>query len=514
MSRIVCFSYERLFYPDNILSGPGLRLWEMASALKRKNHKVNIAELNHERDYTKEGINFISWDPISLRNIEKQYDSAIILLSAYVTKYFGEIKKIPTLVDLTTPIAIESQAHSLGKKSDFFLNEGIIPTFIALEKGDFFVCSNEAQKNFYIGMMSLMGISNLNQELIKIAYFAPKKEKPILENKRILEKIVGKNKKVLLWMGSMFSWYDYKTPILAMKEIAKEQKDAVLVFVGANNPNITALTKENYRKALSYAKSQKLINKNVFFIDWVNYEDRMNIYAEAKIAVVTSYDSAESALCYRTRIIDSFEARLPVICTDNDMLSKIIKEKNLGESVKVQDFEELSKKILIMLNNEKKLSAYSKRIDTFIKNEFNIDITIKPIDAFCKAPEKFSKKSKIDFLSLINEQEKRIKELEYIKNDKIATNKTLVEEITNFQLRYNNILKDKAESEQDLKNQINERKKESEDKKGLIENQLEIIEKQRKVIGEYRASIVYPFYKITHSFGNTQIGKIISKLIK
>ena len=84
MSKVLCFSYERMFYPDNILSGPGSRLWEIAQTLKRKGHKITIAELNHDKDYTKDGIKFISWDTQRLKNIEKEFDVAFLPLSAYV----------------------------------------------------------------------------------------------------------------------------------------------------------------------------------------------------------------------------------------------------------------------------------------------------------------------------------------------------------------------------------------------------------------------------------------------
>ena len=47
-----------------------------------------------------------------------------------------------------------------------------------------------------------------------------------------------------------------------------------------------------------------------------------------------------------------------------------------------------------------------------------------------------------------------------------------------------------------------------------IETLLKKISESSKLIGEFRASIVYPIYKSTSGFGRTSIGKYVQKLIK
>ncbi|MBT3408335.1 glycosyltransferase [archaeon] len=531
MSKVICFSYERMFHLDGILSGPGSRLWEIANALKKKGHIVTIAQLEHDKDYTKNGIDFISWDTKSLKNIETEFDVAFLPLSAYVNKYFGRIKKIPTVVDLSTPIAIEAMAHSIGIKDDFFLNEGIIPTYLALENGDYFICSNRAQKYFYLGMMSLMGINSFDDNIIEIAPLAPRIKKPVIRKKSIIKKIVGKNKKVILFMGGLYSWYDYKTPILAMKEVIKKQKDAVLVFVGALNPNIPELTKENYVNAKKLADKENLLNKSIFFMDWASSTDRWNIYEESEFAVVTSFETSESAMSYRMRIIDFLYGGLPVICTKNDELSEIIEKKNLGNVIGVNDEKDLSKKLIETLSDKILIKKYKKNIVNYISNEFNIDETIKPLDKYCRNPKITSKRSKLDFIKIIDEQKSRIKALEYIKDDKEGVNTSLVNEIKNQQIISENQRNKISELEhiksdlsqktnvlnQDKDNLINEIENINQHIKSIDEiknNQNEIIKKQKFFIGKFKNSVVYPLYRMTHNLGKTKIGQIMQKLLK
>ena len=428
MSNVLCFSYERMFYPNNILSGPGSRLWEISQALKRKGHKITIAELSHEKDYTKEGVKFIDWDTQRLKNIDKEFDVAFLPLSVYMNQYFDRINKIPTIVDLSTPIAIEAMAHSIGDKDKFFLNDGLLPTFKALENGDYFICSNNAQKYFYLGMITLLGINNFNTDLIQIAQLAPKKVKKG-KSKSILAKHVGKNKKILLFMGGLYSWYDYKTPILAMEKVIKKQKNVVLVFVGALNPNIPELTKENYNNAKNLAKSLDLLDKSVFFIDWVNASDRASVYAESDLAIVTSQDTTESVISYRMRIIDYLQANLPIVCTRNDELSTFIEKQKLGETISIKNANELADKIITIFSRKSLISNYQKNIQSYIETEFNIDNTMEPLHNFCQKPEFYPKNLKLNLLKIIDEQKLRIKNLEYIKDDKEGVNKSLILQI-------------------------------------------------------------------------------------
>jgi glycosyltransferase involved in cell wall biosynthesis len=531
LSKVICFSYERMFHPFGILSGPGSRLWEIAQSLKRKGHKVTIAQLNHTSNFTKEGINFISWDTQRLSKIESEFDVAFLPLSAYMNQYFDKIKKIPTVIDLSTPIIIESMTHSIGNKQDFFLNDGILPTYQAITNGDFFIVSNRAQKHFYLGMISLLGINNFNSDLIKIAPLAPRKIKQKIKTTKILSSLVGKNKKIMVFMGGLYSWYDYKTPILAMKQICKKHNDAVLVFVGSLNPNIPELTKKNYENAKKLTKKVKLLDKNIFFHDWVSSVDRFSIYKEAKLAIVSSYDTSESAMSYRMRIIDFWHGDLPVISSKNDELSGIIDDYNLGETVSVEDPEILSKKIIKILDDESVLKEYQRNIKKYVKTEFNIDKTIEPLHKFLLKPKIVSKKSKLDFLKIIIEQKNRIKNLEYIKDDKEGVNKSLVNEIKrlqdileeyrlqlkDFELKHkvdDDIINEYSQKIQYLNNEIDSTKKELIELIKLRRIFEDTISKQKEYIGNFKSSVVYPFYRITSNIGRTKLGKFIQKLLK
>jgi glycosyltransferase involved in cell wall biosynthesis len=533
MAKILCFSYERLFCPNNIISGPGFRLWEIAQILLKKGHKVTIAQLNHDKNYSKQGIKFISWDTETLKNIQKEYDVAYLPLTSFVDQYFDKINKIPTIIDLSTPLIIESMAHHLGEKNNFYLNQGILPTYLALTNADYFVCSNNAQKVFYLGMLSILGIKNFNKNLIKIVPFAPRLiyANKKIKSKNILQKVVGKNKKIILNMGGLYSWYDYKTPILSLKKIVNIHPDVALVFVGALNPNVADLTKQNYNDAKKLAKSIGLLNKNIYFSDWVSSVDRLSLYKESTVAIVTSIDKDESALTHRIRIVDYWNGNLPVICSDSEGLANNIKNNNLGLTYKTQNKQDLSLKIIQMFNNPKTIDKFKRNISKFIKTNFNLENTIEPIHKFCLNPKTIDIKAKLDFYQIINQQKNRIKNLEYIKDDKEGVNKSLVDEIkrlqveminyrtqlsvfeNNHKINLNEIIKFKEKIEF-LTNELNEKNIQLSELHDIISKQDHSISKLKKIVGEFRSSVIYPFYKLTHKIGQSKIGKLIQKFVK
>jgi glycosyltransferase involved in cell wall biosynthesis len=416
MSRIIIFSYEEVF-PEYGSSGPSIRNWEIAKALTRRGHKVTIAEKEHKKDYIKNKIKFISWDEDLLNNIEENFDVALIQNSHLVREYFNKIDKIPTIINLTIPISVEASAHQIRSKEEFFINDGLVPTAVSLMKGDFFFCASERQKHFYMGMLNLLGRINpytYDKNLIDIVPVAAPVEIPEIKENIIKGKVVPKNKRIILWPSSIFSWFDAITAIEAMKIVSDKVKDAVMVFVGADNPNISIMTRKNVDDAKKKAKKLNLLNKSVYFMDWLPYEKRANMYLESEFAVVTYPIGPETEMSFRTRITDCLWGRLPVICTKGDSVAEIIEKENLGSTVEEKNPKELAEKIVDFLNNQEKLERISKKVDKFVKEKMNWDVVIEPIDKFCKNPKVDKHKERITQFSIINEKEKIINEKEKI----------------------------------------------------------------------------------------------------
>ena len=472
MSRVIIFSYEPIF-PEHGSSGPSIRNWEIAKALTRRGHEVTIAEWGHSKDYIKEKIKFIKWDEKELKDISKKFDVALIQNSHAIPEYFNTINEIPTIINLTIPISIEAAADQIKNKKEFFINDGLVPTAISLMKGDFFFCASERQKYFYTGMLNLLGRINpytYNKKLIDIVPVAAPVEIPKIKENVIKGKVVPKNKRIILWPSSIFSWFDAITAIESMKIVRKKVKDAVMVFVGADNPNIDVLTKKNVKSAKKKAKELGLLNKIVYFMDWLPYEKRTNMYLESEFAVVTYPISPETDMSFRTRITDCLWGRLPVICTKGDSVAEVIEKNGLGATVEEKNPKELAEKFIEFLNNKQELKRISKRVDKFIRKKMNWDVVIDPIDKFCKNPKIDKYKEKITPFSIISEKEG------LIQNQKIQINYLKAD------------LDGHAKNLKDVKEELGKLLKERDDEIKKRDNTIEEKNKEIKRVNEERNS--------------------------
>ncbi len=524
MSNIVMFSYEQIFSDTGLTSGPSTRVWKLAKALKKKGNKITILEEVHAKDYSKQGIKIKGINYKTLNQINK-YDIAFIPNSNFAKNFFRYAKDLPIVVDLTTPISIEALLDFVidknkNNQAEFFFEDGFIPTTISLLNGDYFICSTESQKFFFLGMLNLIGRTtkdNLENIIDLIPTLIPLEKPKKLKKSIIRGKIISKNKKIILWSSSLFSWFDYNLVLKAVNNISKKRDDFALVFVGALNPHVPKLTSTNVEQAKKMCKNFGLLNKYVYFLDWQPYEYRANIYSECDFTVVTYFDNFETQLSYRTRIADCLWGRIPVICTRGDTLSDEIQKHSMGITINPGNLHELENAISELLDNSALVRKMSENIDKFIEQDFNIEKHISKLDKFCKNPKKDLSKNKFNVFKFIEAKEGQNREFKDRLNAKShtinhlgKTNEKLNEEV----YRLTNELNFKKSELLGVQNNLKMKNHTIQDQEKKIDEIKIILHKQKMFIDKYRHSVSYPIYRLTSGLGKTTIGRIIEKLLK
>jgi glycosyltransferase involved in cell wall biosynthesis len=71
----------------------------------------------------------------------------------------------------------------------------------------------------------------------------------------------------------------------------------------------------------------------------VPYEQRADWLLEADCALSMHHDHLETRFAFRTRLLDCFWARLPVVCTAGDELADVIERDDAGVAVAPGDVE-------------------------------------------------------------------------------------------------------------------------------------------------------------------------------
>jgi glycosyltransferase involved in cell wall biosynthesis len=144
------------------------------------------------------------------------------------------------------------------------------------------------------------------------------------------------------------------------------------------------------RLAFELADELGLRDRNVFFLDgWVPYERIDDYLAEADASVCLGYENIESRFAFRTRYVDLFRARVPLLCTRGDVLSERVGAEPLGITVPERDVDAVTEGIVRLLDDEEYV-AQCKENMAGVGAELSWDEAVKPLVEFCASGESYA----------------------------------------------------------------------------------------------------------------------------
>lgn len=390
-----------LISPDVIakkMTGPGIRYFNFAKELSKK-LEVTLFLPNKETDLSLESEKFkvIYGDKSELMQCAQRVDSVVVQGIAYrLYPFLAKLEK-PIVVDIYDPITLENlelrKFLSISDRLTYHETDlDLILEQLAL--GDYFICSSEKQKDYWLGMLAAINrvnpvtySDNRNMEsLIGVVPFGFNNEGPI-KTKQVLKGVwpnISENDKVLIWGGGIWNWFDPLTLIEAMNVICKKRNDIKLFFMGVGHPNMncdTTVAETCLEKSGEYG----LLNKNIFFNDWVEYEERQNYLLEADLGVSTYLNNLETRFSFRTRILDYLWCNLPMILTKGDYMAELVSQNDIGLCHDEKDYNNLAKIIIKLLDDRDTYDSMKLNFDN-IKEQFKWRNVVKPLEEFCMNP--------------------------------------------------------------------------------------------------------------------------------
>lgn len=223
-----------------------------------------------------------------------------------------------------------------------------------LARADFIVCTNERQRDMWLGALNAIGRLSPAEtrrnpdcrKLIDVAPFGIPEHAPTRNGHPLRERFpkIGPRDFVLLWSSKILAWQDPVTLLRAMHLLREEEPDVRLVFMGTGTApeegkaewfNPAAL---RTREAFATAKALQILNENVFFLtDRIPYRDVGGYYLDADAAVSTYPDSLETRFCLGSRILDYVWAGLPMVISGGELQREFVEERKLGFVVRPDD---------------------------------------------------------------------------------------------------------------------------------------------------------------------------------
>jgi GT2 family glycosyltransferase len=348
------------------MAGPGVRYLEMARALSKSldvtlavpsESKLKFAEINIVR----------YWEdrPGSLQVLVENAD--VVLVSGYLIEKFPLLEHTTArlVVDLYDPFVLENLYYYINEPlpAQMQLHQKAVSITNRLAMvGDFFICGNERQRDYWLGVLSAGGRANpLNfrqdQELRKLIDIVgvgfpehpPRSGMPL----RGVHPLVSADSRIVLWGGGIWNWLDPLTLIHAWPSVISRFPQARLIFLGTRHPNPLVPAHQIADQALSLADEIGEKDHSIIFFEWLSYEEREALLCEADVGVILHPIHVETRYSIRTRVLDYIWARLPILITEGDVTSEWVQQFGLGEVVPEKDVELVAEALCRLLAKPK-----------------------------------------------------------------------------------------------------------------------------------------------------------------
>ena len=263
----------------------------------------------------------------------------------------------------------------------------VLKQILALQTGSAFICASERQRDLWLGVLGALGRIDLDRfrtdpsldKLVGVVPFGLEADEP-QASERVLKGVVpgiAESDKVLLWGGGIWNWLDPLTPIKAVAELSRRRPDVKLFFLGVQHPNPRVPAMVMTTRSVELAESLGVRDTHVFFnFGWTPYAERVGFLLEADLGISAHFDSVETRFAFRTRLLDYFWARLPIVATGGDVLGDLVEQQGLGRTVGEGDVEGWVDAIESLLDDGKADASFEE-----VRSRFAWPTVVEPLSA-------------------------------------------------------------------------------------------------------------------------------------
>lgn len=412
------------------MAGPGIRYLELALVLSH-HFEVVLASPN-DSDLEGTPLRLHPYRYGDWERLRPALEGADVILATGFSLYeFPALRQcgIPLVVDLYDPFPLENLylfgEKPLDKQMEVHHTDRAILD-LACTLGDFFICAQPRQRDWWLGMLQAHGRVNpltvaqdptLRALIDEVPFGLP--SRPLVTTGKGPKNTVPgltPDDRLLLWGGGIWNWLDPLALIRAMPAVLAQEPRARLLFPGTRHPNSYVPEMERTREAFALADELGLTDKAIFFGEWVPYEAWADYLADSDIAVSLHHDTLETHFsAVRSRVLSYIWARLPMVVTGGDAASRLVEQHGLGEVVPYGNVEAVSTAILAALAQDK--ATYAPRFDT-LASHLTWEEVARPLVAFCQAPHLAPDKGQAwdsqaeNHAGLYQEQQREIERLE------------------------------------------------------------------------------------------------------
>ncbi len=393
MSRIAFVSSEPI---RPRMAGIGIRYLEFARRLAARGLATVLlspATAAESEGLDLAGVELQRWEPQRLAG-QLAGCTAAVAQGQLANDLVLAAPDLPVALDLYDPWLVEHFSYLGTLGLDPYRNDHAT-WLLQLSRGDFFLCSSEEQRAFYLGFLAALGRVNPElaardpdlRTLIEVVPFgvpdALPPHRPYLPPRQPGE--------TRLLFGGLYDWYDPWTLLDALA--LAERPGQVLLLI--HNPN-PGTPQRLFEEVAERCRRLGWWGSRVQAIDWVPVERRYDLLRDVDLLVAPHRPSLETRLSLRTRFLDALAAGCPVVTTEGGAMSRMLREHGAGWAVPPGDAAALAQALAAALaaGPGSVAGAAWRQGAAALLAAFRWDQALDPLARFCGAPWRDATKSR------------------------------------------------------------------------------------------------------------------------
>lgn len=309
-----------------------------------------------------------------------------------------ELPSLPIAIDLYDPWLVENLHYRDSLGLDPYRNDHAT-WVLQLSRGDFFLCSSEEQRNYYLGFLTALGRVNPDRVavdpdlagLIAPVPFGLPAELPA--HRPLLDPPKGSRRRLLF--GGLYDWYDPWTLLEALEQLDGEGARAWELLL-VRNPNAEGTPQRLFGEVEAWCRKRGWWEEKVLAIDWVAAERRYDLLRDSDLMVSPHRPSLETRLSLRTRFLDALAAGCPAVSTEGGAMSHLLRAYDAGWVVPAEDPKALAAALEEVLGDPGALEA-KRQGAARLRERFAWSRVLEPLVSFCQAPCQDSTKEDFAF---------------------------------------------------------------------------------------------------------------------
>jgi len=370
--------------------GLAMRHWEIAQALSGHGLRVTLASTRPiASDCPRAEFPVLTLPEGTDQQLRLAREHAAVMVQGTVLDWHPALGQAdrPLVADMVCPLHIENL--SLPDKDPYL--HGLRAVSQCLQRADFFICGNERQRLYWLGMLTAIGRLDKRQaaedpdfrRLVDVVHFGIA-EQPPQKTRQVLKGVrtgIAADDFVLVWFGGIWEWLD-PAPLIRAVHAAHQTNPRIKLFFSMyrrpnEQPHAAAV------RARRLCEELRAADRSIFFNELpIPYAERGDYLLECDLGVIVQPANLETAVSARTRAMDYFWAGLPMLINRGDEIADLVERHGMGIVLKSDDPEHIRQALLEYVEDRPRQQRAAAAVAA-IAAQFRWSQTVKPLVEFC-----------------------------------------------------------------------------------------------------------------------------------